>query len=60
MNSGMTPTEIVTLENNQTIVLPQYPDVHIRLIFAEKKDADVSKRIREILKRSYIEHNAVS
>lgn len=42
------------------IMLPQFPDIHIRLVFAEKQNADVPKRVREILKHSYLERRAVS
>ena len=41
-------------------VFPEFPDVHIRLIFAKERNPVVPKQVREILKQSYLQRNAVS
>ena len=41
-------------------VIPEFPDVHIRLIFAKERNPVVPKQVREILKQSYLQRNAVS
>ena len=41
-------------------VFPEFSDVHIRLIFAKERNPVVPKQVREILKQSYLQRNAVS
>ena len=50
---------ITAARETAELVLPQYPDVHIHLSFAQEQNADIPKRVREILKRSYLERNAI-
>lgn len=45
----------LSMQDSAELVLPQFPDVHIRLVFAQEQNKDIPKRVREILQHSYLE-----